>query len=88
MCETVSIEVNDEMAKSVEKETRSQSKCNLWFTDRVIASCMKQVFHTDVTNPAQSLVKSICYPQELLFSSKQTDLGQKTWESGKGSTYI
>ena len=38
---------------------------------------MKQVCHTDVTNPAQSLVKSVCYPQELSFSSKQTDWGQK-----------
>ena len=38
---------------------------------------MKQVCHTDVTNPAQSLVKSICYPQELSFSSKQTDWGLK-----------
>ena len=80
MCETVSIEVTNEMAKSLEKETRSQSKCNLWFkhrAGRVTASCMKQVCHTDVTNPAQSLVKSICYPQELSFSSKQTDWGQK-----------
>ena len=33
--------------------------------------------HTDVTNPAQSLVKSVCYPQELSFNSKQTDWGQK-----------
>lgn len=52
----------------------------MWFkhqAGRVTASCMKQVCHTDVTNPVQSLVKSICYPQELSFSSKQTDWGLK-----------
>ena len=38
---------------------------------------MKQVCHTDVANPVQSLAKSICYPQELSFSSKQTDWGLK-----------
>jgi len=38
---------------------------------------MKAVCHTDPTNPAQSLVKSICYPLELSFSSKETDWGQK-----------
>ena len=38
---------------------------------------MKAVCHTDPTNPAQSLVKSICYPLELSFSSKETEWGQK-----------
>ena len=87
MCENVSIdsEVADKMAKSLENETRSQSKCSLWFkhqAGRVTASCMKQVCHTDVTNPAESLVKSICYPQELSFSSKQTDWGlsMRKWQ--------
>ena len=80
MCENVSIKVTEKMAKSLEKETRFQSKCSLWFkhqAGRVTVSCMEQVCHTDVTNPAQSLVKSICYPQELSFSSKQTDWGLK-----------
>jgi len=38
---------------------------------------MKAVCHTDPANPAQSLIKSIFYPVELLFSSKETDWGQK-----------
>ena len=32
---------------------------------------------TDSTNPAQSLVKSICYPEEFAFTSKQINLAQK-----------
>ena len=80
ICETVSIQVTDETAEALEKETRLQSKSNLWYkhrAGRVTSSCMKAVCHTNVANPAQSLVKSICYPQELAFSSKQTDWGQK-----------
>ena len=80
ICETVLIQVTDEMAEPLEKETRLQSKSNLWYkhrAGRVTSSCMKAVCYTNVANPAQRLVKSICYPQELAFSSKQTDWGQK-----------
>ena len=38
---------------------------------------MKAVCYTNVANTAQRLVKSICYPQKLAFSSKQTNWGQK-----------
>ena len=38
---------------------------------------MKAVCHTDPTNPYKSLVKSICYPAELAFISKQTNWGLK-----------
>ena len=77
-CDNVSIEVTDDMAQAVEKETRKQSKTALWFkyrAGRVTASRMKAVCHTDVTNPAQSLVKSICYPEAFNFTSKQTSWG-------------
>ena len=69
----MSIQVTDEIGK---KETRLQSKSNLWYKHRggrVTSSCMKAVCHTNVANPAQSLVKYICYPQELAF---QTDWDQ------------
>ena len=77
-CDNVSIEVTDDMAQAVEKETRKQSKTALWFkyrAGRVTASRMKAVCHTDITNPAQSLVKSICYPEIYNFTSKQTNWG-------------
>ena len=38
---------------------------------------MKAVCHTDSTNPSQSFVKSICYPEEFAFTSKQTSWGLK-----------
>ena len=80
VCENVSIKITEDMAKAVELETRQQSKTNLWFkyrAGRVTASRMKAVCHTDSTNPSQSLVKSICYPDAFTFTSKQTNWGCK-----------
>ena len=80
VCETVSLEVTEEMSELVEKETRSQSKSNLWYkyrAGRITSSCMKAVCHTDSTNPSKSLIKSICYPEEFVFTSKQTNWGLK-----------
>lgn len=82
VCENVSAEITitDDMAKAVELETRQQHKNILWFryrAGRVTASRMRAVCHTDVTNPAQSLVKSICYPEAFTFTRKQTKWGCK-----------
>jgi len=65
VCDSVSLKFTAEMSQLIEKETRSQAKSTLWFkyrAGRVTASCMK---HTNSANPAQSLVKSICYPEEF-----------------------
>ena len=60
--------ITEEMAVLVELETRDQSNCKLWFTyraGRITASRMKSVCHTDSSNPSQSLVKTIVYPEAL-----------------------
>ena len=83
-CESVKIEVTDEMAIAVEKETRLQAKSKLWFkfrAGRVTASRIKAVCHTDPANPSQSLVKAICYPELFCFTSKQTVWGCKREKS-------
>ena len=52
---------------------------SLWFqyqAGRVMSSRVKAICHTNTANPAQSLVKSICYPLELSFSSKETQWGK------------
>ena len=80
VCENISLEFTGEMAKSVESETRLQSKSKLWFkyqAGRVTASRMKAVCRTGITNPSQSLIKSICYPEAFSFTSKQTEWGCK-----------
>jgi len=68
------------MAQSVEKATWSQSNSKLWYTycaGRVTASRMRSVCHTNLANPSQSLIKTICYPEAFAFVSKQTDWGCK-----------
>ena len=80
LCKSQDVMLTDEMAVCVEKETRLQSDSNLWFrycAGRVTASRMKAVCRTDPTNPSQSLVKTICYPQSFRFTSKQTAWGCK-----------
>ena len=80
----LNLTVTVEMAASVKKEARAQTKSNLWFTNRagrITSSRMKAVCHTNSTKPAQSLV--ICYPLELSFSSKETEWGQKQEKSAR-----
>ena len=80
VCETVSLEMTTEMSELIEKETRSQYKSTPWFkyrAGRITSSRMKAVCHTDATNPSRSLIKSICYPEEFAFTSKQTSWGLK-----------
>ena len=80
VCESASVEVTEEMAKLVEKATRSQSQSKLWFkyrAGRITASRMRAVCHTDAGNPAQSLIKTICYPEAFTFSTKATRWGCK-----------
>ena len=79
-CESASVEITEEMAKVVEKATRSQSQSKLWFkyrAGRITASRMKAVCHTDAANPAQSLIKTICYPEAFSFTTKATKQGCK-----------
>jgi len=86
VCESTEISITDEMAVAVENETRSQANSKLWFryrAGRVTASRMKAVCHTDATNPSQSLVKSICYPESFCFTSRQTTWGCKHEKSAR-----
>ena len=79
VCQKVSLDFTSEIAKSIELETRLQSKSKLWFkfrAGRVIASRMKAVCRTDINHPSRSLI-SICYPEAFSFTSTQTDWGCK-----------
>ncbi len=70
VCESLDINLTDEMAHSVEKETTLQSNSKLWFTyraGRVTASRMKAVCRTDNSKPSQSLIITICFPQSFCF---------------------
>ena len=58
VCEEVKVDITNEMALAIERETRLQSNSKLWVkyrAGRVTASRMKAVCHTDPTNPPKAL---------------------------------
>ena len=86
-CGSVFIDITQEMADAVEK-LQSQSK--FWFNQRagrVTASKMKAVCHTNPVHPSHSLIKTICYPEEFSFTSKQTAYGSKNEKKARELYY-
>lgn len=80
-CAKVNIEISVEEYKAVEVETRQQSSCRLWFSQRagrITASRLKAACHTDPAKPSKSLIKTICYPEAHKFSSAATKYSSKT----------
>lgn len=74
-CVKMQINVSNHMSVNVEKETRKQY---MWFkyrAGRVTASRMKSVCQSDVANPSQRRIKTICYPEAFGFKSSATCWG-------------
>ena len=79
-CEEVfeSLAITNEQARNIEASTRDQTHSKMWFryrAGRVTASNFKAAAHTDLSQPSQSLIKCICYPESYRFSSKATEWG-------------
>lgn len=70
--------VTEEQVRNVEVATRQQSKTKLWNkfrAGRITASKARAAVKTSVTSPAQSLIRSICYPETTNFSTQATMWG-------------
>ena len=79
-CEEVfsSISFSFSQAQLVEKNTRMQTSCKIWFQQRagrITASRFREILHTDVSQPSLSLIKGICYPAAHQFSSVPCQYG-------------
>ncbi|XP_038045309.1 uncharacterized protein LOC119719909 [Patiria miniata] len=77
-CNEINITVSAEASKNVKAETRDQSKSKMWFryrAGRVTSSRLGAVCKTNPAMPAMSLIKCICYPDILKFSSQATRWG-------------
>jgi len=48
---------------------------------------MKAVCHTYLTHPSHSLIKTICYPEEFSYTSKQTAYGSKNEKKARELYY-
>ena len=73
-----SITISPEQSKNIEKNTRDQACSKIWFKQRggrVTASRFKAAACTNPAQPSQSLIKSICYPENQHFYTKQTSWG-------------
>ncbi len=80
------ITITQEEAKNVEEKTRDQVRSKIWFqqrSGRITASKFKAAAHTDVTQPSQSLIKAICYPDNHQFRSQATAWGCEHEETGR-----
>ena len=70
-----SLTVTSKQSSLVEQHTREQSKSRLWYSyraGRITASKFKAAVSTDAAMPSQSLIKSICYPEQYKFTSAAT----------------
>ena len=79
-CRDVKINMSDEDIKIVEQDTRDQAKGPGFFrhrAGRIGASVSGAVCHSNVAQPSQSLIKSICYPHLYKVNSKAIKHGCK-----------
>ena len=70
--------ITTDQSKNVELYTREQSLSKMWFQQRagrVTASRLRAAVCTDTTQPSKSLIRTICYPEVMKFSSKATCWG-------------
>ena len=64
LCLNVNLDISDEQTKQVEKDTRSQAKRSGFFkhrAGRIGASASGVAFHSNLAQPPQSCIKSVCY---------------------------
>ena len=77
-CQSLLISVTEVQAAAVEKCTQEQATSKMWFRfreGRITASNMKSVCHTDPAQPAISLIRKICHPESMTFSTNATRWG-------------
>lgn len=68
----------------IEKLTVEQSKCRWWNSVRsglITASVLKDVCNTSLVKPSLSLIKRVCYPEQMSFSSSSVKYGLRHEES-------
>ena len=79
-CMDVKINVSDQEIKIVERDTQDQAKGPGFFrhrAGRIGASVSGAVYHSNVAQPSQSLIKSICYPHLYKVNTKAIKHGCK-----------
>ena len=79
-CTEVQLNYSEDQIKLVEKNTQAQSKGAGFFkhrAGRIGASIFGAVFHSNLSQPSQSLIKTICYPSLYKINNKAMRHGCK-----------
>mgnify|MGYP000008269787 FL=1 len=85
MCVEVTLGVSEEHIKKIEISTRAQASSSGFYrhrAGRIGASQCFSAFHTNLAQPSQSLIKTICYPSLYKVNTKATKYGQKHESDG------
>ena len=80
MCVGVSLGVPEEHISKVEISTRAQASSSGFYrhrAGRIGTSQCFSAFHTNLAQPSQSLIETICYPGLYKVNTKATRYGQK-----------
>lgn len=78
ICKVVDISISEDQAKAVEAATRGQASSKMWLRFRagpITESKMKTACCTNPDQPAQSFIKSVCYPESYQFTFTATTWG-------------
>ena len=79
-CYKVDLKLSEEQIKAIERDTFDQAKGGAFFrhrAGRIGASKCHAASHTNPSQPSQSLIKAICYPNIFRFSTAATKHGCK-----------
>ena len=77
-CNAVQLHLSDTDIRLIEKDTINQARGNSFYrhrAGRIGASRSRAANHTDPSQPSQSLIKAICYPNVFRFSTAATRHG-------------
>ena len=79
-CAEVNLDISRESIELIEKDTRAQARGSGFFrhrAGRIGASVSGAAFHSNLSQPPQALIKSICYPNVFKVNTKATRHGCK-----------
>ena len=88
-CAEVNLDISRESIELIEKDTRAQARGSGFFrhrAGRIGASVSGAAFHSNLSQPPQALIKSICYPNVFKVNTKATRRGCK-YEDDAVSAY-
>ena len=77
-CNAVQLHLSDTDIRMIEKDTTNQARGNSFCrhrASRIGTSRSRATSHTDPSQPSQSLIKAICYPNVFRFSTAATRHG-------------